>query len=416
MSQSLTAGSIAFTFYDADGGNGFAFVAVDAIAAGTVIHFTDNEPSGPGALNTGEGSITWTAPAGGVPAGREVVFSNVTVSATRSVSTGSITVTGSFDPGAENESLYAFQGTNNTTPTTYLSAISNNNFSAVSGTGTLANTGLTVGVNAVGLTGNVDVARYVGPTDFNDSGNQATSRAAALAALTDTDPVTGTQDTSTQASQGYWITQGGANAQDADGIGPDAGAPPRQFDIICFYPGTLIATPGGERAVETLAIGDLVLTNTGVAAPVRWMGRQTVSTRFADPLRVLPIRIAADALAEGLPLRDLLLSPDHAVLLGGILIQAGALVNGASIRREDAVPEVFTYHHVELADHSLILAEGVAAETFVDNAGRLAFDNWEEHEALYGHLPSIPEMAIPRAKAQRQVPARVRAALVSRAA
>ncbi len=186
--------------------------------------------------------------------------------------------------------------------------------------------------------------------------------------------------------------------------------------VICFYPGTMIATPQGERAVETLAIGDLVLTLEGEARPVRWMGRQTVSTRFANPMRVLPIRIQAGALAEGVPSRDLLVSPDHAILVEDILVQAGALVNGVTITRETRVPERFTYHHVELADHSLILAENTPAETFVDNVDRMAFDNWDEHEALYGHLPGIVEMDRPRAKSHRQVPMALRAVLAARAA
>ncbi|GAA0598152.1 hypothetical protein GCM10009416_40470 [Craurococcus roseus] len=186
-------------------------------------------------------------------------------------------------------------------------------------------------------------------------------------------------------------------------------------DPVCFYPGTLVAVPGGEVAVETLKAGDLVLTADGEAKPVRWLGRQTVSTRFADPLRVLPVRIAAGALGEGLPRRDLLVSPDHALLVDGVLIQAGALVNGATIRRERGVPEVFAYWHVELADHSLVLAEGVPAESFVDNVARLAFDNWAEHEAAAEPAP-VAEMALPRAKAARQVPAATRRRLAGRAA
>lgn len=187
-----------------------------------------------------------------------------------------------------------------------------------------------------------------------------------------------------------------------------------EFFVACFYPGTLIATPGGARAVETLAAGDMVLTHEGKEQPIRWMGRQTVSTRFGDPLRILPIRIKAGALDEGVPRRDLLLSPDHAVLVGGVLIQAGALVNGTTILRQFDVPEVFTYHHIELARHDLIVAEGAPAETFVDNVDRLNFDNWDEHEALYGNQPSIAEMPFPRAKAVRQVPRFVRAALEGR--
>lgn len=182
---------------------------------------------------------------------------------------------------------------------------------------------------------------------------------------------------------------------------------------ICFLPGTRIATPGGEIAVESLHSGDLVKTHEGHPIPVRWIGRQTISTRFADPLRVLPICIKADALSDNVPARDLYVSPCHALLVDGILIQAGALVNGGSIVRVPAPSEVFTYYHVETSDHSLVLAENVPAETFIDNVDRLAFDNWEEHEALGGVAP-ITEMSYPRAKAYRQVPVATRERLAAR--
>jgi hypothetical protein len=158
-----------------------------------------------------------------------------------------------------------------------------------------------------------------------------------------------------------------------------------------------------------------VITTEGRAEPIRWLGRQTVSRVFADPLRVLPIRIMTGALGENVPARDLLISPDHAVLIDGVLVQAGALVNGTSIVRENKVPMTYTYYHVELDDHSLILAENLAAETFVDNVDRLAFDNWDEHEALYPDGKPIVEMPYPRAKAHRQVPRTVRAKLATRA-
>ena len=185
--------------------------------------------------------------------------------------------------------------------------------------------------------------------------------------------------------------------------------------VICFMPGTMIRTPDGKRAVETFQRGDLVLTAEGRAAPVRWVGRQTVSRVFGDPLRVLPIRIKADALGENAPVRDLLVSPDHALLIDGVLVQAGALVNGVSIVREWQVPVTYTYYHIELDDHALILAEEVPAETFVDNINRLAFDNWDEHDALYPEGKPIVEMHYPRAKAYRQVPRPIRERLVRRA-
>ncbi len=184
---------------------------------------------------------------------------------------------------------------------------------------------------------------------------------------------------------------------------------------LCFMAGTMIATADGEAPVETLKRGDLVMTTTGVASRVAWLGRQTISARFADPARSWPIRVKAGALGANVPSRDLLLSPDHALLVDDVLIHAGALVNGASIVRETKVPSTFVYYHVELEDHSLILAENTPAETFIDNADRLAFDNWAEHEALYPDGNAIEEMPYPRAKARRQVPMRIRAALDERA-
>jgi len=186
-------------------------------------------------------------------------------------------------------------------------------------------------------------------------------------------------------------------------------------EIPCFTAGTQVMTPGGEVAVETLKIGDLVTLSDGRVAQMTWLGVKTIAMRFADPVRALPIRIKANALGHGLPKRDLLVSPDHALLVDGLLVHAGALVNDVSILRERNVPDVFCYYHVEVEDHSLVLAEGVAAETFVDNVDRMNFDNWAEHEALYGHLPGIREMTYPRAKSVRQVPAALRNRLLNRA-
>lgn len=187
------------------------------------------------------------------------------------------------------------------------------------------------------------------------------------------------------------------------------------LECVCFLAGTTIATPDGGRAIETLRPGALVLTADGTARPVRWLGRQTIAARFADPLRVAPIRIRRGALGDNLPARDLLVSPDHALLVDGVLVQAGALVNFVSITREDhEMPERFRYFHIELADHSLILAEGVAAETFIDNVDRLAFDNWDEHAALDDAAAPMREMPHPRAKAHRQVPGALRQRLMAR--
>jgi hypothetical protein len=184
---------------------------------------------------------------------------------------------------------------------------------------------------------------------------------------------------------------------------------------ICFMPGTMIRTPTGEVAVEALKIGDLVETVDGRSIPVRWIGRQTVSRHFGGDLR-LPICLKANALSDTVPCRDLLVSPDHALFVDGILIQASALVNGTSIVRFRDAPMTFTYYHLELQDHSLILAENTPAETFIDNVDRAGFDNWDEYEALYPADHSMIESPYPRAKAFRQVPRAIRERLVERGA
>jgi autotransporter passenger strand-loop-strand repeat protein len=182
--------------------------------------------------------------------------------------------------------------------------------------------------------------------------------------------------------------------------------------VTCFCEGTQIATPVGETAVETLHAGDLVRLADGRALPVRWIGVQTVARRFADPARVLPVRIAAGALGEGVPARDLLVSPGHGFLLDGVLVQAGALAGLPGIARESEVAETFRYYHVELDEHALLLAEGLPAESFLPGAEEAAFDNRAERPAreLGGEMP------YPRVKCARQVPRALRAKLAGRTA
>lgn len=165
--------------------------------------------------------------------------------------------------------------------------------------------------------------------------------------------------------------------------------------------------------VEVLRAGDRVCLADGGSAPVRWVGRSTVAARFADRLRVFPVRLRAGALGPDLPTRDLLLSPGHAVRIGGILAHASALVNGATIVRETAMPERFVYWHVELDTHALLLAEGVAAESFLDDWQELPFDDLADRPAP---LPTLTELPYPRCRAARQLPRALRTLPGARAA
>ena len=84
----------------------------------------------------------------------------------------------------------------------------------------------------------------------------------------------------------------------------------------CYAPGTLIDTPEGPRAVETLQPGDLVNTLDHGAQPIRW-------TRSGEhPLENLevedkPVLIGAGALGNGRPAQDLIVSPQHRIFVGG---------------------------------------------------------------------------------------------------
>lgn len=141
--------------------------------------------------------------------------------------------------------------------------------------------------------------------------------------------------------------------------------------LPCFVTGTRILTDRGKVPVEALRIGDRVVTElSGGVRPIRWIGQRTLRRPAAD---LQPVRIRADAFGPALPARDLLLSPDHALYAEGALVPVKHLVDGAAVATV-AVDEV-TYWHVELDSHDVLLAEGLAAESYLDTGNRSAFVN-----------------------------------------
>jgi hypothetical protein len=147
---------------------------------------------------------------------------------------------------------------------------------------------------------------------------------------------------------------------------------------VCYAAGTHILTATGERAIESLFQGDIVLTlsdNELKAQPVKWVGHRRISlAAHPRPETVAPIRIERDACADGMPHRDLLVSPDHAIFVDGKLICARRLVNGTTIRRETGWTAV-DYYHVELDRHAILLAEGLPAESYLDTGNSGFFSN-----------------------------------------
>jgi hypothetical protein len=151
----------------------------------------------------------------------------------------------------------------------------------------------------------------------------------------------------------------------------------------CFCPGTLILTDRGERPIESLLIGDAVVTASGEVERVRWIGHRIYSGAFiAGNHLMLPVQIKAGAIGPGVPRRDLHVSPGHAMFVDGQLVPAWRLINGKTIVQAEAVASV-TYYHVDLGCHAVIFAEGAAAESFLDDGCRGQFHNADEFGRLY---------------------------------
>ncbi len=188
------------------------------------------------------------------------------------------------------------------------------------------------------------------------------------------------------------------------------------FDSACYCVGTMIATEAGEVPIEELAIGDRVVTLSGGVEPIRWIGRRGYDGRFiAGNRQALPICVTAGALADGVPARDLWLSPEHSLYLDGALVQAKHIVNGATIVQADSVDQV-AYFHIELDTHDIIFADGAPAETFVDCDNRMMFANGAEYALLYpdDERPTW-EFCVPRLEWDSEPLTDLRAALLERA-
>jgi hypothetical protein len=153
------------------------------------------------------------------------------------------------------------------------------------------------------------------------------------------------------------------------GILADVGLP-----LVCYARGTRILTPLGEVPIERLSPGDPVTTASGKVVPIIWIGRRVVDGRVsgAGPL-VNPVRIRAGAFAANRPHCDLYLSPQHAVLAEGVLIPIRYLINDDTIAQVSM--GVVEYLHLELPRHDLLVAEGLAAESYLDTGDRGRFAN-----------------------------------------
>ena len=105
-----------------------------------------------------------------------------------------------------------------------------------------------------------------------------------------------------------------------------------------------------------------------------WAGHREVDCRrHPEPEKIMPVRVAAHAFGAGQPARDLWLSPDHAVFVENVLIPIRHLVNGVTVQQVEV--DAITYYHIETERHELVLAEGLATETYLETGNRAAFAN-----------------------------------------
>jgi hypothetical protein len=138
--------------------------------------------------------------------------------------------------------------------------------------------------------------------------------------------------------------------------------------------------------VETIEPGETVVVirdGHEVLEPVQWVGFTAVDlSRHAHVEDAAPIRFQRSAIADSQPVRDLLVSPEHCMIIDGRCVPAKSLVNGGSIVRE---PEhaPFTYYHLELEKHGILLAEDTPAESYLDTGNRSVFDNFGEARQLH---------------------------------
>ncbi|EAQ27033.1 Hint domain-containing protein [Roseovarius sp. 217] len=144
--------------------------------------------------------------------------------------------------------------------------------------------------------------------------------------------------------------------------------------IPCFTPGTAIATPRGEKLVEELKVGDKVITRDNGLQEIRWIGQRVLS---GDDLmrspHLRPILIRAGSLGHGLPERDMLLSPQHRILLNSdraalyfeereVLAAAKHLMGIEGV--EQVETRAATYIHFMCDQHEVVLSNGTWTESF----------------------------------------------------
>ncbi len=187
---------------------------------------------------------------------------------------------------------------------------------------------------------------------------------------------------------------------DADGVSKIGGDD--DITIPCFTSGTLIDTADGPKAVETLSVGDLVLTRDAGFLPVQWLGTRAISgTELARTPDFAAVIIRAGALGNDLPQRDLRVSPWHRLLICGqraelmfgeheVLVPAIYLVGQPGFERDDAP---VTYVHIMFDTHQIVRSEGAWSESFQPGVKTLSSMDDAQRAELLALFPELAEQS-----------------------
>ncbi|CAI3940126.1 Large exoprotein involved in heme utilization or adhesion (FhaB) (PDB:4RM6) [Commensalibacter communis] len=163
----------------------------------------------------------------------------------------------------------------------------------------------------------------------------------------------------------------------ASGTGVGYIYPAYATSVACFLAGSMINTINGLKAIEDIQVGDQVITYRGGKQENRsviWIGYNTVTVNQSLPEDEAnyPVRILKNAVAENVPFEDLLVTSEHCILLDGQFIPVRMLVNDTTIFYDHTITE-YTFYHVETEHHSIIKANGVLTETYLDTGNRSSF-------------------------------------------
>ena len=172
---------------------------------------------------------------------------------------------------------------------------------------------------------------------------------------------------------------------------------------ICFTPGSRIATTKGEVAVEDLREGDKVITRDNGLQEIRWIGQRELSyAELQDAPQLKPVLIRKGALGRGLPERDMMVSPQHRVLVSGertqlyfeereVLVAAKHLVDGGGIRTAETLGT--TYLHMLFDHHEVVLSDGAWTESFQPGDWSLGTLGGEQRDEVLTLFPELREAA-----------------------